>query len=268
MKIGHYTIEGYSASAFATYIGVKELDILFDIGHCPPHFIRYNNLLISHGHQDHLLSITRYVGLRNMNNMPPARIFLPAAQLKNVQSLFSIWAKIENRRNYEVHLIPVEAGDSFELNDRYYVRTFKTNHSFDSMGFLVYEKRKKLKPEFAGLSGEEIVQLKKNNVEVEYFLHIPQVCYTGDTTENILDEPLIREARYLIIEATFLTEDHLATAEDKAHIHLQKMMDFLSGAPNNYIILTHFSMRYHRNEARNILQHLFGDLFENKIFMI
>jgi ribonuclease Z len=268
MRVGEYTIEGASSSAFATYIGVKELDILFDIGHCPPHFTRYDNLLITHGHQDHLLSITRYIGLRNMNNMAPPNIYLPAVQMENVQNLLRIWSKIENRRNYSVNLIPVQAGETYEINDKYYFKAFKTPHSFDSLGYIIYEKRKKLKPELVGKSPQELIKMKKNGEEIEYFLHIPQICFTGDATEEIIRYPEIQETRYLILETTFISEDHLEAADDKAHIHLTRILDFLREAPNKYIILTHFSMRYHKKEARELVRKIVGDLFEKKIFTL
>lgn len=268
MKVGTYTIEGFSASAFATYIGIKEIDVLFDIGHCPPHFIRYNNLIISHGHQDHLLSVTRYIGLRNMNNMSPANIYLPAVQKKNVESLLKIWSKIENRRNYKVHLHPVQDGEIHEINEKYYFKAFKTPHSFDSLGYIIYEKRKKLKPELVGLSPAELIAKKKNGEEIEYFKHIPQICYTGDSTEEIIENPDIQKARYLILEATFLSENHLEAADDKAHIHLNHILEFLHNTQNEFVILTHFSMRYHRKEARELIKKMVGSLFETKIFVL
>ncbi|GAB4191193.1 MAG: MBL fold metallo-hydrolase [Calditrichia bacterium] len=268
MKIGKLHIEGNSSSAFATFIGVKELDVLFDVGHCPPHFIRYNNLLITHGHQDHLLSLTRYIGLRNMNGMPSPTIFFPSVQEQNIKDLLELWSKIERRKNYDVRLVPVDADNAYDINDKFYFKVFKTPHSFDSVGYVVYEKRKKLKEEYLHLPASEIIRLKSEGKEIEYHKHIPHVCFTGDTTEEIIENPIIQEADYLIMEATFLSDDHLAAADDKAHIHLNKIIDFIQNTRNKYIILTHFSMRYNKKDAESIIKEILGPLYQSKVFIL
>ena len=268
MKIGDFNIEGSSVSAFASFIGIKEMDILLDIGHCPPHFTRYNNVLITHGHQDHLLSISRYIGLRNMNHLPPATIFLPAGQLDNVVQLLSLWSKIENRREYDVNLISVEPDKRYDINKHYHFKSFKTQHSFDSLGYALYEKRKKLKPEYLGLGGKDLVELKQAGKEIDYTLHIPQICYTGDTTDEIFDNEEVKKSRCLIIESTFLSDDHVDISTNRAHLHLESIIDYCRSANNEFIILTHFSMRYMKKEVVQIISDTFGELFGQKVFIL
>ncbi|MCK5077146.1 MAG: hypothetical protein KAR38_12255 [Calditrichia bacterium] len=268
MQIGEFNISGMGISAFATYIGIKEMDVLLDVGHCPPHYIRYNNLLITHGHQDHLLSISRYVGLRNMNQLPPANIFIPEEQLENVQELLELWSKIEKRKNYNVNLIPVKPESTHELSKRYYFKSIKTQHSFDSLGYIIYEKRKKLKKEYLGLPGPELVKLKEDGIEIDFTLHIPQVGYSGDTTKDIFENPLIQECRYLILESTFLADEHFDISEDRAHLHLEDILEYIQTARNEYIILTHFSMRYIKRDAIEIIKEATGELYGEKVFVL
>ena len=268
MNIGEYNIEGSAVSAFASYIGVKEMDVLFDVGHCPPHYISYNNLLVTHGHQDHLLSVTRYIGLRNMNQLPPANIFVPEEQVQNVKDLLTLWSKIEKRKEYDVNIIGVKPDEIHKLSKRYYFKSFKTTHSHDSLGYIIYELRKKLKKEYLGLSGQELVKLKDEGIIIEYDLHIPQIGYTGDTTKNIFNNPLIQDCRYLILESTFLTNEHFDISEDRAHLHLEDILEYIKNSQNEYIILTHFSMRYIKREIIDIVKEATGELYGKKIFVL
>ncbi len=268
MLYGKFHIEGSSVSAFATYIGIRELDVMFDVGHCPPAFIGYNNLLITHGHQDHLLSLTRYIGLRNMNKLPPANIYIPKVQEKNIKSLLNLWSKIEKRQNYNVNIVPVKPDETYHLNKRYYFRSFKTTHSHDSLGYIIFEKRKKLKKEYLGMTGRELVKLKEQGTEIEYTKHIPQVCFPGDTTEDIFENEYVKQSRYLILESTFLADDHRDISFDRAHLHLEQIAEYVKSATNEYIILSHFSMRYTKKEIIQIIKNNFGELFGEKIFIL
>ena len=38
LQFGNLTLEGKSSSAVATYIRIKELDLIFDLGRCPMRF--------------------------------------------------------------------------------------------------------------------------------------------------------------------------------------------------------------------------------------
>ena len=48
------------------------------------------------------------------------------------------------------------AGDEVALGREYVVSVFDTAHTIPSRGFVVYERRNKLKDEFIGLPGERI----------------------------------------------------------------------------------------------------------------
>ena len=61
LQCDNLTLEGKSSSAVATYIRVKELDLVFDLGRCPMNFIGTNNVFISHFHLDHYFGLPIYI---------------------------------------------------------------------------------------------------------------------------------------------------------------------------------------------------------------
>ena len=95
------------------------------------------------------------------------------------------------------------------------------------------------------LLGINIVDLKNNGVELTYELRKALITYIGDSTIKIFDKyDFIKKSEILIVECTFLTPEHLDQARKRSHIHLQDIIDRLDTFDSNYIILSHFSMRY------------------------
>ncbi len=85
------------------------------------------------------------------------------------------------------NLVGSGEGSEIEISRELVVETFPTRHTIPSLGFLVWERRKKLKPEYHHLSGEEIRDLRLSGVEVSAEIRIPKVAYLGDTSPAGLD---------------------------------------------------------------------------------
>ena len=52
-----YNISGFSRAGLCTSIMISDLDLIFDYGFHDNHFVAINNILISHGHIDHIGSL-------------------------------------------------------------------------------------------------------------------------------------------------------------------------------------------------------------------
>lgn len=97
-------------------------------------------------------------------------------------------------------------------------------------GYVVYERRNKLKAEYHGLSGSEIAKIRQSGAEVSQVVDTPLIAFTGDTLVTWMDSadshPVIRDAlraTVLITEATFL-ESTIAQSkswEKYGHTHLE-----------------------------------------------
>ena len=76
---------------------------------------------------------------------------------------------------------------------------------------------------------------------------------TGDTTIEVVDrEEVVRTARVLIIEATFVG-DHptVEDARSRGHIHLDEIAERAALFENEELVLGHFSTRYSKGRIRD-----------------
>ena len=136
--------------------------------------------------------------------MEPPTIYLPAEAVEAVEPLLRAFQRLDRGR-MPAKLVGLEPDQEVELSRELVVRTFATRHTIPSLGFLVWERRKKLKPEYHDLSGEEIRDLRLSGVEVSAEIRIPKVAYLGDTAPAGLDAfPEVYRAEILIMEMTFV----------------------------------------------------------------
>ena len=153
------TIEGYSRAAVQTYWRIPELKIGFDLGAQPWSFMGTPTWLVSHTHMDHLVALPVYVARRRMMKMEPPVIYLPEHAIEPVQRILRLFSRMDRGR-LPCELIPMRAGDEIELSRELVVTVSATKHTVPSLGFVVWERRRKLKPEFFGLPGEKIRDLR------------------------------------------------------------------------------------------------------------
>lgn len=254
LQCNGYTLEGYSRSTIETYVKVKELNIVFDIGKCPMPLVFVPQVFISHFHGDHSLGLTYYIAHRNLAKLEPGKIYIPASTLEAVEHLIQQQAYLEGaRRNYE--LIPVEPGMEVPFRRNMSMRIFQTYHRIPSVGYQVIEKRNKLKAEYSHLSQKELVALKQQGQEIIYPVEIPLMTYIGDSTVDVFEKhPQVGDSEILLTECTFLAPEHYAEAEKRKHIHLDDLLTFLPKIRSKYIILMHFSMRYTYQEIKHYIQ--------------
>src|SRR5205823_11029720 len=112
--------------------------------------------------------------------------YLPAKAVEDVDRLLKAFQRLDRGR-MDVNLVGVEPGSEVELSRELVVSTFATKHTIPSLGFLVWERRKKLKPEYHALTGEQIRDLRLSGVEVAAELRLPRVAYLGDTSPAGVD---------------------------------------------------------------------------------
>jgi len=131
----------------------------------------------------------------------------------------------------------------------------KFKHTVSSVGFIVYDVRKKLKEEYQGLPGEKIRDLRKAGEEVTHEVRFPIVCYTGDTSSEGLDNhPDVYNAKILITEMTFFRPEHRKDKIRKfGHMHLDDILEREEKFKNELIIVSHFSTRYGEEHVRRSL---------------
>src|SRR5262245_15454362 len=159
------TVEGWSRAAVQSYWRVPELKLGFDMGGSPWSFMGTPTFFISHSHLDHMAALPAYVARRRMMRMDPPTIYMPGEIVEPAERMLRSWQRLDRGRML-CRLIGVKAGDEFDLSREHVVTVFNTQHTVPSRGFIVWDRRKKLKPEFQGLSGAEIRDLRYNGIDV------------------------------------------------------------------------------------------------------
>ncbi len=254
MSHGGLTIEGYSRAAVQTYWRVPELKLGFDLGGQPWSFMTTPNWFVSHAHLDHIAALPVLVARRRMMKMEPPTIYLPTDAVDPVRQLLRAVQRLDRGR-LPANLVGVEPGDEIGVSRELVVQAFPTRHTIPSLGFLVWERRKKLKPEFHNLTGEQIRDIRLSGVEVSAEIRIPKIAYTGDTAPAGLDAlPALLQAQILILEMTFVAPGERASVIHKfGHTHLDDLIARADRFENEVIIASHYSTRLHPDQIQRII---------------
>jgi ribonuclease Z len=249
------TIEGYSRAAVQSYWRIPELKIGFDLGAQPWDFMGTPTWLVTHTHLDHVAALPVYVARRRMMKMEPPTIYLPAYAIEEIRRLLLIMQRLDRGRMI-CTLNGVKAGDEIELSRDHVISVFSTEHTIPSVGYLVWERRNKLKEEYLGLPGDKIRDLRLSGVAVTREIRTPLLAYTGDTTPAALDGyPPAYEAKVLITEMSFIRPNHRREKIHKfGHMHLDDFIERADRFQNEVIIASHFSTRYHPAEVRRLVE--------------
>jgi ribonuclease Z len=255
LKLDGLTIEGYSRAAVQTYWRVPEMKLGFDLGAQPWSFMATPSWFVSHTHLDHIAALPAYVARRRMMKMEPPTIYLPAEAVDAVELLLRAVNRLDRGR-MPAKLVGLKPDQEVDFSRELVVKAFATTHTIPSLGYLVWERRKKLKPEFQGLTGEQIRDLRLSGVEVSSEIRLPKVAYLGDTAPAGIDAfPEIYRAQVLILEVTFVAPHERASVIHKfGHTHLEDLLDRADRFENEVIIASHFSTRLHPEQIQRIIE--------------
>jgi ribonuclease Z len=249
------TIEGYSRAAVQSYWRVPELKLGFDIGAQPWDFMGTPTWLITHTHLDHIAALPVYVARRRMMRMEPPIVYVPTYALDDVRRLLLVFQRLDRGR-MNCDLRGVEAGAEIELSREHVVTAFATTHTIPSVGYVVWDRRFKLKEEYQGLPGDKIRDLRQSGTVVTREVRTPLLAYTGDTSPAGMDAyPPVFQAKVLIAELSFIRANHRREKIHKfGHMHLDDYLERADRFENELIVWGHLSTRYHPDEVRRLVE--------------
>jgi ribonuclease Z len=254
IKIDDLEIIGYSVAGEETVVAVPQLDVCFDVGKAPDQIISINHILLSHGHMDHAAGFAYYLSQRNFCGLPAGTILAPWDLLAPMREIIDSWGRLDGNK-VPNNLVGVQPGDEYQIKPNLFARVFPTKHGQSSVGYSVIEKRKKIRPEYSKLSGPQIVELKKQGIQIDYPLEVPIVTYIGDTQYVDFSQlKYITESKILIAECTFYETDHTGRAEAGKHMHINEFAQLLEKLQNEHIIIAHTTQRTPMREIREILK--------------
>ena len=261
-----FTIEGYSRAAVQTYWRIPEFKLGFDLGAQPWSFMGTPTWFVSHTHLDHIAALPIYIARRRMMKMEPPTIYLPEHAVENAQRVLRAFSQMD-RGQLPCEIIGIGPGAEIELSRELVVTVTSTKHTVPSIGFVVWERRQKLKDEYQDLSGDQIRDLRLSGHEVTAERRMPRIAYLGDSAPEGLDNcPAMYEAEVLIMEMTFIAPGHRREKIHKlGHIHLEDVVSRQNHFKNKLVIASHFSTRYHVKQIRSAVEKKLPDMLGGRL---
>lgn len=237
-----FTIEGRSRAGNETWFRFRELGLAFDIGRCPDLLIGTPHIFVSHAHLDHALGIPFYFSQRKLYGLAPGTVYVPSASVEGFDALMAAHRQLESMR-HDFEIRGLAPGDVVELRRDLIVRTHEATHRIAANAYEVVEIRRKLRPEYSGMTGSRIAELRETT-EVTERREESILFYTGDTDRGILEtNRQLFHSRVLLIECSFTAPGEKSRALEYTHLHLEDIYEFTERFDNELIVLTHFSLR-------------------------
>ena len=261
------TITGYSTALFATWYFIDEYGLLLDAG---DGFIaallqksrKVKHVFISHADRDHLTGLFQFNQLNARSGFPIMYYPKDSASFPAMEA----FSKAFDRQVSKTVWKPLAAGEKIFVKDNLYVEAIQNGHVdvkdgiTKSLSYKVFETKRKLRPEWSHLSGEEIRQLslEKGKDFLTYEVSNCIIGYSGDTPVEDIER--WDNCRILIHEATFLggNEDIPVRTHGNKHSTLEEVMEMVSNTHIEQLILGHFSSRYSPEQINKSILQLCG----------
>ena len=255
-ELGGIRLLGYSVAGEETVVAAPELNVCFDVGRAPVEIIAVDHVLLTHGHMDHAAGVPYYFAQRNFQGIESGTVVAPLEMVRPLEDLMAAWARVEGHGPGHPHrIVGVREGEDYEIRRGLVARAFGVRHSPPSLGYCVIDVRQKLKAEFLGLTGPQIVELKKAGTAITDRVEYPLVAYPGDTArKNFSDLPFVANAKVFLLECTFFDPEHIPRARAGKHIHVTDLPEVLEGMKNEHIVIVHVTRRTNMAEARKLLK--------------
>lgn len=245
---------GYSLAGITTSIYCKTASVCFDVGQGLPFQYGAKRILITHSHMDHASGLPYLIAQKNMIGQMETDIYVPESFADPLEKIIKLWEGVDGH-TYSYRLWPAKPGELYELDRLYCFRPFRTVHRVPSQGYILYQKKKRLRAELQGAGEEKILEMRKRGEDPSEPYLDPMVAFTGDTQiEFVESDPDVARAKILFVEATFWDEKKpVSHAREWGHIHLDEIIEALPRLRNERIVLIHTSVRYAPGYLREIL---------------
>lgn len=251
------TISGYSTALFSTWYFIEEWGLLLDAGDGVISALlqksrKIKHIFLTHADRDH---ITGLLQLNQLNARPGfPKIYYPKDSL-SIAALGE-FSKRFDRQVEATEWIGIDENSAIEVKKNIWVQPVKNNHVITagplakSFGYLVQQRKQKLKREYLHLSQPQIIELRNKIGEENLTYEVSEnlLAYSGDTpVENF---NIWNNTPILIHESTFLSSNVFTEDDPRNNKHslLEDVLKAVSKINIQLLILGHFSSRYTATE--------------------
>jgi len=268
IEVGGLHVIGIAQGGVETNIRIPELKLMFDIGMCPPAALPFGQLLISHGHADHLAGLHYYISQRGMMKLPPPIIHLPAELAPIIEEILAAWGRIEGFE-YRYELRPAEPGGRYEISRDLSARAIRTDHRVPSLAWVIERTTDRLLDELRGRPGVEIQAMRLAGEVVTHEVVTPVLCVTGDTTiDAFLSNEVMRRCTVLVHECTAWDQQRdIEATRGWGHTHVDELIEHADKFEGEAIVLVHRSLRHTRSFAQAVVRERFPESMREKVFV-
>jgi ribonuclease Z len=138
---------------------------------------------------------------------------------------------------------------------------FTCIHNVPSLGYVFHATTPKLKPEYRGLPGPTLRDLRLAGKELTAPHKTPVFAFLGDGTAQTLaaaPEWLREGCRVVITECSFLYPEHRPVAERTKHTIWEDLEPVVRKWKDTTFVVTHFSLRYTDDDVRRFFKKVEG----------
>jgi ribonuclease Z len=248
-------LTGFSRGLYSNWLWHEPFALLVDAGEGLPlalgsHVFSIDVIAITHGHSDHVLGLPGFAGARRFGKGAqgkPYTIVYPdgSSGVEAVRDMISnLWRGVE----FPITWTSLRPGETLRLSAKRTLEGFAVSHSDvePTFGYRVLEERRRLKPEFASLSQQDVEQLARRRGRehvMETFAHVV-FAHSGDAMP--VDAALVERADVLIHDATFLEP---GDRRGPIHASSREVFELAKAAHVKTLVLNHLSIRYERVSA-------------------
>lgn len=237
-----HNIEIFSVGGYSSWCYYKPFRVLFDCGegfatHFANRIFAVDKLYLGHTHFDHtsgLIQLTASRASARGDKEKPLTIYYPESDFnkRKIQILQQLcdW-------NTNVHWKPFLPQQTLQLTNKHYIKAFKTNHTDESIGYIIYEQRSRLKKEYRNRNQHEIKTLVRDGVQISENYEYAVFVYALD---NCGFEEKIDGCDWFVQDCNFLNNDRERPTHNTFHEAVSKANEIK--AKNT--ILAHVSSRH------------------------